>query len=136
MSFLSINKTLWLNNFNTRTAMNPNFSVFVIICAEAIMYLLLYNLHDCTFNVALFGTLATNVTIIILLRKLIGVSILLRLICNQLFPNHVNTCFSTVGKVSVFGVILVHIFPHSDWIQRDTPNLSVLSPNVGIYGPK
>ena len=42
-------------------------------------------------NVALFGTLATNVTAIILLRKFIGASILLRLICNQLFPTHVNT---------------------------------------------
>ena len=25
-------------------------------------------------------------------------------------------------KVSVFGVFLVHIFPHSDWIWRDTLN--------------
>ena len=29
--------------------MNANISVFVIY-AEAIIYLLLYNLHDCTFN--------------------------------------------------------------------------------------
>ena len=26
----------------------------------------------------------------------------------------------TAWKVSVFGVILVRIFPHSDWIRRDT----------------
>ena len=29
--------------------MNVEISVFVI-CIEAIIYLLLYNLHDCTFN--------------------------------------------------------------------------------------
>ena len=29
--------------------MNAKISVFVI-CVEAIMYLLLYNMHDCTFN--------------------------------------------------------------------------------------
>ena len=33
----------------------------------------------------------------------------------------------TAWKVSVFGVFLVHIFPHSDWIQRDTPCLSLQS---------
>ena len=31
---------------------------------------------------------------------------------------------------------LVRIFPHSDWIRRDTPYLSVFSPNVGKYGPE
>ena len=34
----------------------------------------------------------------------------------------------TMWKVSVFGVILVHIFPHSDWIRRDTVHLSPISP--------
>ena len=34
-------------------------------------------------------------------------------------------------KVSVFAVILVNIFPHSDWIWRDTPYLSEFSPNAG-----
>ena len=38
-----------LNNLKTRAAMNAKISVFVI-CVEAITYLLLYNLHDCTFN--------------------------------------------------------------------------------------
>ena len=33
-------------------------------------------------------------------------------------------------KMSVFGVILVHIFPHSDWIRRDTEYPSVFSPNA------
>ena len=31
------------------TAINAKISVFVI-CVKAIMYFLLYNLHDCTFN--------------------------------------------------------------------------------------
>ena len=43
-----INNTLRLNNLKTRTAMNAKISVFAI-CDEAIIYLLLYNLHDRTF---------------------------------------------------------------------------------------
>ena len=31
---------------------------------------------------------------------------------------------------------LVRIFPHSDWIWRDTPCLFVFSPNEGQYGPE
>ena len=34
--------------------------------------------------------------------------------------------------MSVFGVILVCIFHHLDWILRDMKYLSVFSPNVGI----
>ena len=52
MSFLLINKTLRLNNLKTTTAMNAKISVFVI-CVEAIIYLLLYNLHGCTFKIPL-----------------------------------------------------------------------------------
>ena len=37
--------------------------------------------------------------------------------------------------MSVFGVILVRIFPHSDWIRRDTLYLSVFSPNAGKCRP-
>ena len=53
MSFLLnkrflINKTLRLNNLKNRTAMNEKMSVFIYV--EAIMHLLLYNLHDCTFK--------------------------------------------------------------------------------------
>ena len=44
--------------------------------------------------------------------------------------------FDTAWQVSVFGVILVRIFLHSDWIRRDTPYLSVSSPNAGKYGPE
>ena len=52
MSFLFINKTLRLNDIRTRTAMNAKMSVFVI-CVEAIVYLLLYNLRDFIFKVFL-----------------------------------------------------------------------------------
>ena len=48
-----------------------------------------------------------------------------------LFP-----CESLRKKVFVFGVILVRIFPHSDWKRRDTVYLSVFSPNAGKYGPE
>ena len=34
--------------------MNAKISAFVI-CVEAIIYLLLYNLHDCTFKLKCFG---------------------------------------------------------------------------------
>ena len=66
---------------------------------------------------------------------------------------------SNAWKVSLFRVFLFRIFPHSDWIRRDTPNsvrmrenlrispysvqmrentpyLSVFSPNMGKYGPE
>ena len=36
------------NNLKIRTSMNAKISVFVV-CAKAILYLLWYNLHDCTF---------------------------------------------------------------------------------------
>ena len=39
------NKTIRVNNIKTRKAMNAKISVF-IICVKAIIYLLLYNLHD------------------------------------------------------------------------------------------
>ena len=41
-----------------------------------------------------------------------------------------------VQKVSVFGVILVLIYPHSDWIRRDTEYLSVFNPKAEKYGPE
>ena len=41
---------------------------------------------------------------------------------------------SKAWKVSVFEVFLVCIFPHPDWIRRDTPCLSVFTPNAGKYG--
>ena len=30
---------------------------------------------------------------------------------------------------------LVRLFPHSDWLRRDTKYLSIFSPNAGKYGP-
>ena len=44
--------------------------------------------------------------------------------------------FSTAWKVSVFGVFLVHIFPHLDWIARDAEYLFVFSLNAGKNGPE
>ena len=44
LSLLFINKTLWLHNLKTRTAINAKISVLVT-CVEAIMHLLLHNLH-------------------------------------------------------------------------------------------
>ena len=47
-----------------------------------------------------------------------------------------NDSLSTPWKMSVFGLILFCIFPHLDWIRRDTPYLSVFSPNGGKYEPE
>ena len=44
-----------------------------------------------------------------------------------------RTVTYTVWKMSVFGVILARIFPHLDWLQRDTP---IFTPNVRKYGPE
>ena len=38
--------------------------------------------------------------------------------------------------MSVFGVILVNIFLHLNWMRRDTPHLSVFSSNAGLCGPE
>ena len=43
---------------------------------------------------------------------------------------------TTAQKVSVFGVFPIHIYPHSDWIRRDTKYPSELSPNAEKYGPE
>ena len=42
----------------------------------------------------------------------------------------------TTWIVSLFGVFLVRIFPHSDWVRRVTEYLSVFNPNVGKYKPE
>ena len=41
---------------------------------------------------------------------------------------------NTAWKMSKYGVFLIPIFPHSYWTWRDTPYLSVFSPNAGKYG--
>ena len=38
--------------------------------------------------------------------------------------------------MSVFGIFLVRILPHSDWIRIDTPYPSVFSTNAGKDGPE
>ena len=43
--FLFINKVLRLNNFKYESEIS-----MCVICVEAIIYLLLYNVHDCTFK--------------------------------------------------------------------------------------
>ena len=52
MPFLFINKALRLSNSKSRTDINAKISVFVIF-VEAIIYVLIYNLHECTFKLAL-----------------------------------------------------------------------------------
>ena len=49
-------------------------------------------------------------------------------------PGSKQRRLSTAWKVSKYGVLLVRIFPHSDWIRRDTEYLSVFSPNAGKRG--
>ena len=43
---------------------------------------------------------------------------------------------TTALKVSLFGIFLVHIFPHSEWIRRDTSYLHAFSLNAGKYRPE
>ena len=47
--FLFIRKTLRFNDVQTRTVGNAKISVFLLF-VEAIIYLLLYYLHNCTFK--------------------------------------------------------------------------------------
>ena len=52
---------------------------------------------------------------------------------------NISNCFlssNTAWKVSVFGVFLVRVSLHLDWIRRDTQYISVFSPNAGKYGPE
>ena len=43
--------------------MNAKISVFVI-CIEAIIYFLLYNLHDCNFNYVKLGSSSFNTPLV------------------------------------------------------------------------
>ena len=54
------------------------------------------------------------------------------------FSEHINLrrMLDTAQTVYVFGVILVRVFPHSDWIRRETECLFVFNPNAGKYRPK
>ena len=60
----------------------------------------------------------------------------LHLKCLQGFLLHLCFCWIseqnyTAWKVSAFRVFLGRIFPHLDWIRRDTLYLSAFSPNAG-----
>ena len=48
-----------------------------------------------------------------------------------MFPKHKENCVKRVRVQSYSGPYFSRIFPHSDWIRRDTEYLSVCSPNVG-----
>ena len=50
--------------------------------------------------------------------------------------NKSRTLTNTAWKVSVFGVILVGIFPYSDWIQRYTPYSVGMPENTNQKNPK
>ena len=61
------------------------------------------------------------------------------LVCEQDFKKKemsIRTTHTLREKCPNTEFFLVRIFPHSDWIRRDTPYLSVFSPNVAKYGPK
>ena len=45
----------------------------------------------------------------------------------KLYPESMSTFINTAWKVSKYGVFLVRICPHSDWIRRDIPYLSIQS---------
>ena len=47
MSFSFINKNLWVNNLKTSAATGARISVFVI-CVEAIINMLIYDMHHYT----------------------------------------------------------------------------------------
>ena len=44
-----VNKRLRFNKLKAMAAMDARISLFVI-CVKAVIYLLQYNLHDCTFK--------------------------------------------------------------------------------------
>ena len=49
---------------------------------------------------------------------------------------YTSSQISAALKVYVLGVFLLHIFPHSYWIQGDAEYLFVFSPNAENYGPE
>ena len=100
-----INKTLPINNFKIRTARNTKISLFVI-CVETIIYLLLYKMHDYTFD---------------------------RFHSRGDTPKSIH-CVKSVRIWSYSGPHFSSIFPHSNWIRRDTDYLFVFSPNAGKCG--
>ena len=56
------------------------------------------------------------------------------IILKKNFKNRTIKC--TAQKTSIFGVFLVRIVPHPDWIRRDTLHLYKFILNAGKYGPE
>ena len=52
------------------------------------------------------------------------------LLCDSLISSY------DCRKMSVFGFFMVRILPNSYWIRKDTPYLSVFSPNARKFGPE
>ena len=77
-------------------------------------------------------------------KKLLNYVMMLVLLLKSETLNLVIDCFKKKVTIScptlpgkcpeLFWVILVRIFPHSDWIWRDTPHLSVFSTDAGKCG--
>ena len=71
-------------------------------------------------------------------RQLHLLSFIYVLLCISTWWNEKEICLewenNTAWKVSVFGVILVRIFQHSDWIRRDTKYLSIFTLNAENAG--
>ena len=117
MSFLFVNKTLWLNNLKTKTATNAKILVHVI-CVEAIIYLLLYNLHGYTFksnnflnhNLILYSQ--TNYKNYVLILSFIDITFRIRFIflkhCNE------NFCFCNLilGVINILFSNFLKAFGH------------------------
>ena len=72
-----------------------------------------------------FWSTKTNVSVWIVCIKRRGYSFKVKMIYRKI-SNFWKFVIGTAWKVSIFGFILVHIFPHSDWIQtRITPNTDI-----------
>ena len=52
------------------------------------------------------------------------------------FRHHMQAHLHSVKSVQIRSFFLARIFPHLDWIRRDTLCLFIFSPNAGKYGPK
>ena len=52
------------------------------------------------------------------------------------FTRSCSNSTHTAWNVSKYGVFFWSVFSDSDWIRRDTPYLSVFSPNAGKNGPE
>ena len=59
-----------------------------------------------------------------------------RLVCLCQYFKRLGPRLGNNKQVSVFGVFLVRIFPHSGWIWRDTEYISLFSPNSGKDRPE